>query len=643
MKDSASLLVRLVPANRGTEPAAPSVPAGPVIEETSGKASKNPTYQDLLRNPHDEQLFEYHATARPAVLDLRTGTVKPIGEPGLVLNFDFSPDESYILRTRLKRPFSYRVPFFYFSRAVEVLDASGKLIRTIADLPVSDEVPPQGVPTGPRGVRWQALHPAKLVWPEALDGGDPVRKAPHRDALFSLDAPFSNMPAEVLKITHRFSGFEWLPRQDEVLISEYDRDRRWRTTALMNLSRPQESRRVLFDLSVNDDYGDPGEPLTELRPDGQRVVIQNGEVVYLSGWGATPEGNRPFLDQLNLKTLQKERLFRSPATSVESVETFAGASRNDVLLRHESKTQPPNYSLLELKSGQRTPLTSFQDPAPQLTGVTRELLKFNRADGVPLSGMLYLPVGYQKGTRLPVLLWAYPLEYSDPATAGQVRSSPNSFVFYRGTSPLFFLLRGYAVLMDATMPVVGDPETMNNTFVEQIVASAKAAIDKLVEMGVADPNRILVAGHSYGAFMTANLLAHSDLFAAGIARSGAYNRSLTPFGFQAERRSFWEATDVYLKVSPFTHANKINEPLLLIHGEADNNQGTHTFQSERLYQAIRGNGGTARLVLLPHESHGYLARESVLHVLAEMLDWGERHVKNRPVPVPASPHPTERN
>ena len=243
--------------------------------------------------------------------------------------------------------------------------------------------------------------------------------------------------------------------------------------------------------------------------------------------------------------------------------------------------------------------------------------------------MLYLPVGYQKGTRLPVLLWAYPLEYSDPATAGQVRGSPNNFVFYRGTSPLFFLLQGYAVLMDATMPVVGDPETMNDTFVEQIVASAKAAIDKLAAMGVADTNRVLVGGHSYGAFMTANLLAHSDLFAAGIARSGAYNRSLTPFGFQSERRSFWEAKDVYAKVSPFTYANKINEPILLIHGEADNNQGTHTIQSERLYQAIRGNGGTARLVLLPHESHGYFARESVLHVLAEMLDWADQHVKNR--------------
>jgi dipeptidyl aminopeptidase/acylaminoacyl peptidase len=261
----------------------------------------------------------------------------------------------------------------------------------------------------------------------------------------------------------------------------------------------------------------------------------------------------------------------------------------------------------------------------------KELVKYTRADGVALSGTLYLPSGYKARTRLPLIIWAYPLEYSDPGTAGQIRGSPNEFTFFRGVTPLFFITQGYAVLMDATMPVVGDPETMNNTFVEQIVSSAKAAIDKLDSMGVADPQRALVSGHSYGAFMTANLLAHSDLFAAGIARSGAYNRTLTPFGFQSERRSFWEAPDLYMKVSPFTYANKINEPILLIHGEADNNAGTHTIQSERLFQAIKGHGGTARLVLLPHESHGYAARESVLHVLAEMFEWADEYVKNKAV------------
>jgi dipeptidyl aminopeptidase/acylaminoacyl peptidase len=629
LNDSRTLLVRLVPANRGKTPERPRRPVGPIVEEASGKTSKNATYQDLLRDPHDETLFEHFGTSQLARVDSATGTVTNLGKPGLFISARFSPDEKYLLTTRIKRPYSYRVPAGLFARTVQVLDARGAAVHTLADLPVSDEVPPQGVPTGVRAAQWQMLHPARLVWVEALDGGDPLRKVPHRDAVFALAAPFKSKPAELLKIQHRYAGFEWTAQPDEVLLSERDRDRRWRTTAFVNLARPADTRRVIFDLSENDAYKDPGSALRDPRPDGQTVLLQDGTNIYLQGLGATPEGNRPFLDRFDLKTLTKERLHQSDGTSNENAIAFVSGSRNTLLTRHESKTAPPNYYLYDLGTKKRTALTDYKDPAPALTGVKREILKYQRADGVPLSGMLYLPPGYKKGTRLPVLVWAYPQEYSDPGTAGQVRASPNSFVFYRGASPLFFLTQGYAVLMDATMPVLGDPETMNDTFIPQVVGAAKAAVDKLTEMGVADPNRIVVSGHSYGAFMTATLLAHSDLFAAGIARSGAYNRSLTPFGFQSERRSFWEAPSVYMNVSPFSHATKIKEPLLLIHGAADNNSGTHTMQSERFYAAVKSGGGTVRLVLLPHESHGYLARESILHTLAEMIEWADKHVKNR--------------
>jgi dipeptidyl aminopeptidase/acylaminoacyl peptidase len=363
-------------------------------------------------------------------------------------------------------------------------------------------------------------------------------------------------------------------------------------------------------------------------------MLQDGEAIYLAGRGATEAGDRPFLDRMDLSTLRKERLFRCPDGVFESPLGFVGESRGRILTRRESTTEPANFVLVDLGSGERTRLTDFKDPAPELTGLSKELIKYRRADGVPLSGTLYLPPGYRTGTRLPLIVWAYPLEYSDAATAGQVRGSTATFTRLLGDSPLFFLTQGYAVFMDATMPVVGTPEAMNDTYVEQITAAARAAIETLDARGVIDPRRVGVGGHSYGAFMTANLLAHSDLFAAGIARSGAYNRTLTPFGFQSERRSFWEAPDLYMKMSPFTYANKINEPLLLIHGEADNNSGTFPIQSERLFQAIKGGGGTARLVLLPHESHGYRARESVLHVLAEMFEWAEKHVKNRATPAP---------
>lgn len=629
LSDHRRLLVRTVPKGTPAPPAIPSVPEGPNIDETSGRVSRTATYQDLLRSSYDETLFEHYGKTQLVVSDIIAGSSRPLGAPGLILSATYSPDEKYVLTSIAKRPFSYRVPFPSFSRTLAIWGADGKQQAVIAELPVSDDVPTQGVPRGPRSVEWQAYHPSTLLWVEALDEGDPMKKVPHRDRVLRLSAPFAGDPVEVTRLQHRFSGVTWAGAKDEVLISEYDRDRRWRTTAFMNLSDPAGSRRVLFDLSVNDAYNNPGFPVMTTLLNGDAVAVRSGEWIYLSGRGASASGDRPFLDRYNLVTKATERMFHSAVDRLEQFVAFVGKDRGAFIVRSESSTDVPNYYLQNVAGGDRLRLTSFQDPAPQLTGMSKQLLKYHRPDGVPLSGTIYLPKDHRTGDRLPLLIWAYPLEYSDPATAGQVRSSPNQFTFFRGTTPLFFVTQGYAVLMDATMPVVGDPETMNNTFVEQIVDAARAAIDTLHTMGVIDPKRVVVSGHSYGAFMTANLLAHSDLFAAGIARSGAYNRTLTPFGFQSERRSYWEAKEVYDRVSPFMYAHKINEPILLIHGEADNNTGTFPIQSERLFQAIRGNGGTAKLVMLPYESHGYSGRESVLHTLAEMLEWGERFVKGR--------------
>jgi dipeptidyl aminopeptidase/acylaminoacyl peptidase len=630
MSDNRHILALLVPEGRRPAPAPPRAPAGPNVQESSGRLSQMATFQDMLTNSHDEDLFEHFATSNPAQIDTETGDVKRIAPIALIVGADLSPDEKYLLLQTVHRPFSYRVPFSYFARKTEVWDTNGHRIATIADLPVSDDVPRQGVPTGPRAVNWQPLHDARLIWTEALDGGDPRKKVPHRDKIMALEAPFTAQPSLVMEVQHRSSGFAWLPEKDHALATEFDRDRRWRITSIVDLTTPDVSRKVLFDLSINDAYGDPGSPMTVTRPDGVRTILQDGDSIYLVGRGASPEGSRPFLDKLDLKTAQKTRLFHCGEKAYESVLGFVGNSRSTIVISHETNTEPPNDFTVDLETGKRAKLTDFRDPAPELTGLKKELIKYKRDDGVPLSGTLYLPPDYKEGTRLPLIIWAYPLEYSDAATAGQVRTSPYTFTRLTGPSQLFFVTQGYAVLDEATMPVVGDPETMNDTYVEQITAAARAAIDTLDKKGVIDPRRVGVGGHSYGAFMTANLLAHTDLFAAGIARSGAYNRSLTPFGFQSERRSYWEATDLYTKMSPFSYAHKINEPILVIHGEADNNSGTFPIQSERLFQAIKGNGGTARLVLLPHESHGYRARESVLHVLAEMFEWADRYVKNRP-------------
>jgi dipeptidyl aminopeptidase/acylaminoacyl peptidase len=631
--DDRHLLVHQVPTSRGPASPAPNAPTGPNIEETTGKVAQVATYQDLLKSPRDEELFRYYATSQLASIDTSTDAVTTIGEPGLIASADPSPDGKFLVVTILKAPFSYRVPYFLFARSIEVLDAKGQPVRKIADLPVSDDTPRQGVPKGPRSVEWQPLVDATLVWAEAMDGGDPIRKVPHRDKLMRLAAPFRSEPSEILKIQHRFTTLNWTAKPGQAMLTEFDRSRRWRTTCLIELDEPSQ-RQVVFDLSINDAYKNPGTPLPQVHPDGQTTLLQDGDLVFLSGRGASESGDRPFLDKMNLKTLEKERLFHCADGVYERPLGFVGTSRTKILIEHESKTEPTNIFVVDLKSGERTKLTDFKDPAPELTHMSKELIKYQRSDGVPLSGTLYLPPGYQAGTKLPLIIWAYPLEYSDPGTAGQVRGSPYMFTALRGDDPRFFLTQGYAVLMDATMPVVGEPETMNDTYVQQITASAKAAIDTLNAKGVIDPQRVGVAGHSYGAFMTANLLAHSRLFAAGIARSGAYNRTLTPFGFQSERRSFWEAPDLYMKMSPFTYANKIKDPLLLIHGEADNNQGTFPIQSERLFQAIKGSGGTARLVLLPYEAHGYRARESVLHVLAEMFEWADKYIKNHTLAAP---------
>jgi dipeptidyl aminopeptidase/acylaminoacyl peptidase len=438
-----------------------------------------------------------------------------------------------------------------------------------------------------------------------------------------ITAPFTSPAQEVLRLEHRFAGLTW--GEHLALVADYDRDRRWIRSFLVNLSA-ESAPQLLFERSIRDRYRDPGSPLMRRLPNGEYVMWQTGDDIFLSGVGASPAGDYPFLDRLNLKTRKTERIHQSaPGTYESAVAIISDAGPLTYLTRFETRSTPPNYFLRSPQS--KAPLTQFPYPTPQLRQIRRELVTYQRADGVPLSFNLYLPAGYKEGTRLPTVVWAYPLEFNDADTAGQVSGSTNRFTTITGASHLFFLTQGYAVLDAATMPIVGSPETMNDTFVEQIVASARAAIDKAAAMGLTDPSRVGVGGHSYGAFMTANLLAHSRLFRAGIARSGAYNRTLTPFGFQGERRTYWEAPETYNRLSPFMVARDIKDPLLLIHGEVDDNDGTFPIQSQRLFQAIKGNGGNVRYVTLPNEAHGYAARESIEHVLYEMLAWFDTHVK----------------
>jgi dipeptidyl aminopeptidase/acylaminoacyl peptidase len=623
LADSAALLCRFVPPSRGAAPVAPEAPTGPNVQENLGRQAPVRTYQDLLTSAHDEALFEHYATSLLAIVDAASGARRPVGPAGLYQIAETSPNGEYILVARVKRPFSRLVPADDFPKEVEIWNRRGEVVRKVADLPVADTVPNNGVLPGPREYTWHANAPATLVWAEALDGGDPKQPAAQRDRLLAIGAPFTSDPTELVRTEYRFRSICWTDT-GTALVNEYDRGRRWTRTWVID--SPGSAPRKLWDLSAEDRYADPGTPMT--RPASpHRAIIQNGDFIYTTGEGASPQGDRPFLARVNLRTAAGERLFQTDDRSYEPVVALLAADASSFLTRRESPADPPNYFVRQRGSTPRA-ITAFADPAPQLRGITKQLLTYKRNDGVQLSATLYLPPAYRKGDRLPMVLWAYPREFSDPGTASQVIGAPNRFTVVSGPSHMLFLTQGYAVLDNPTMPIVGPGESANDTYVEQLVASAQAAVDTAVAMGVVDRDRIVAAGHSYGAFMTANLLAHSDIFRAGIARSGAYNRSLTPFGFQNESRTFWEAANIYTRMSPFWYANKIREPVLLLHGEADNNSGTFPIQTERFYMALKGHGATVRYVTLPHEAHGYAARESVLHTVAEMLNWADKYAKN---------------
>ncbi|HEY3840558.1 MAG TPA: prolyl oligopeptidase family serine peptidase [Bryobacteraceae bacterium] len=611
--DNRTLLVHLIPSTRGMPPVEPRLPPGPHVQESLGHGGPVPTFEDLLNTPHDEDLFDYYATSQLAWLDTATSKITPVGKAAIFTSAVPSPDDKHILTARLHRPYSYQLFAARFPQLIEIWDAKGAAEYKIADLPLAENIPLVGVRPGPRALEWLPDRNATLAWVEDIK---------ERDKVVMFSEPFRGEPRQVYVTEHRFRGLQSL-RSGKALLEDYARSTRMVRTLLIDTEKSGSAARVIFSRNERDAYKDPGTPVTKVQPDGRRVIIQQGDEIFLTGQGATPEGDKPFLDRFNLATGKSERLFQS-SHGYEAVEAMLDDRGENVLLRRESPTDPPNYFVRT--KGELKPLTNFPNPTPQTLGIKKQRVTYSRKDGVPLSFTLYLPPDYQPGTRLPALVWAYPYEFSDSDTAGQVTGHATE-AFTQLNYHQLFVLHGYALIDNAAMPIIGDPNTVNNTYIDQLLMDAQAAVDKAVEMGIVDRDRVGVFGHSYGAFMTANLLAHSTMFHAGVAESGAYNRSLTPFGFQAERRTFWQAPDVYEKMSPFWFADKIKTPILLIHGEADDNTGTFPIQSERLYAAIRGNGGTVRLVMLPSEAHAYRSLETMEHVLYEESAWFDKFLK----------------
>ena len=646
LPDGKNLLVRLRPAKQGAAPVANIIPQGPNSQDAlpGGSQRQVRTLQDLLKNESDAQQFDHYTLVQMAIVEV-AGKIKTIGAPERFFAASASPDGKYLYTQVVERPYSYIVAANSFPRRIEVRNltgpAAGKVIHTIAKLPLEEGLPPgnDAVRQGVRDIGWRADALATLVWAEALDGGDPAKTAQFRDSVLMHAAPFADKPLELIKLASRYAGAQW-GRGDLALVTEYWWKTRavktWRVFPDSSASATPKAAEQIASYASEDRYSDPGTPAMAMDAAGYaRLMIANDkESIFLDGAGASKEGDRPFVDRFNLTTKQKERLFQSSAPAYENVVALLDNEGKRILTTREAPTERPNFYVRDLqapKDNQLTQLTTFPHPTPQLANVQKEQIRYKRTDGVDLTATLFLPPNYdaKRDGPLPMLMWAYPQEFTTASAASQVTSSPYRFNNVGYWGPQAMLAMGYAVLDNPSMPIVGEGgKEANDTYLPQLIANAEAAINEVVRRGVADRERIAIGGHSYGAFMTGNLLAHTRLFRAGIARSGAYNRTLTPFGFQAEERPYWKAKETYNAMSPFNYAENIKDAMLMIHGEQDNNPGTFPVQSERLFQAIKGLGGTARLVMLPNESHGYRARESISHMLYETNLWMEKHVKN---------------
>ncbi|WP_066225249.1 alpha/beta hydrolase family protein [Formosa haliotis] len=633
-KDSKAVLVKVLPAKRQalintTE----AIPTGPTISVSeAGVKAQNRTYQDLLKNKNDEHNFEQLAQSELYKIEL-DGKSTLWKSANMYRGISFSPDGQYVMLTTIEKPFSYLVPYYRFPSESIVYTDQGDVVKSVLQVPLIEDLPKgfMAERTGKRDLDWRSDKPATLYWAEALDGGDPAVDVPFRDEIFQQDAPFNGKVTSLLKTKDRFRGITW--GNDKLAIAyDYWWNTRNTRTYVFNPSAPSEKVKIIFDRNYQDRYSDPGRFVSTKNEFNESILDLNKNSAYLIGDGYSDAGKFPFVDELNLSTNKTKRLYQSKLTDqVESISMALNAKAGEYVVRIESKNEYPNYYIRNInKRNGLKPLTEFENPFKSIQNVKKEVISYKRDDGLDLTGTLYLPTDYEAGKKYPMIMWAYPREFKDKNSAGQNTSNANEFTYPYYGSPIYWVTRGYVVLDDAAFPIIGEgDEQPNDTFRTQLVANAKAAIDAVDDLGYIDRDRVAVGGHSYGAFMTANLLSHSNLFAAGIARSGAYNRTLTPFGFQSEERNYWDAPEIYYNMSPFMNADKMKTPLLLIHGEADNNSGTYPLQSERYFNALKGLGAPVRLVMLPRESHGYSAKESIFHMLWEQDQWLETYVKNK--------------
>lgn len=688
--DGKSVVAVLVPDNRKPEPRRPPVATGPQVRVwMDGQKSPQRNFWSLLEDPFDQELLEWFVTGQLALIDAKTRAVKKIGAPAMIRSVDVGPEGKFFRVTTMRKPFSYVVQYNSFGTTEEIWDAEGKILAEVAkrDLREAPDTSGgggfgRGGGDGPkRGLAWmpdgQGMYFIEAQPGARRDSGDAPAAGAGRaggagrggaagggnrpDRVVRWNAPFGPNDTTVL---YRHNGplASVLFTDDAKMLFGAATTGGQGELFAVKLDEPTRRHTIQRQRAWNgglgggggrgggragggaDDslafYATPGNLMTRRGTRGGQVAMMSSDsAVFLQGTRYFPnyleQAPREFIDKVVIATGQKTNVFTGAADMYEDVAAALDDDLNRVIVIRESPKQVPDSWLRDMKTGQLTKLTNNRDYTPEYTNAVRRRVVVSRPDGIRFVTNVTLPSDWREGTRLPAFFWFYPYEYTSQSEYDRTLRNYNANRFPSGgTRTMEYLTtQGYAVV-NFNPPIIGEQGRMNDNYVADLRMNLYAVIDELDRQGWIDRNRLGIGGHSYGAFSTANAMVHTPFFKAGIAGDGMYNRTLTPNGFQSERRDLWEGQDTYLEMSPMLHVDQMQGALLMYHGMEDQNVGTAPISSIRMMQALRAQGKNSSLFMYPYEDHGPATLETNLDLWARWTAWLHIYVKNAGKPAP---------
>ncbi|MDQ2666797.1 MAG: prolyl oligopeptidase family serine peptidase [Gemmatimonadota bacterium] len=681
----------MIPSPRMPMPKEAIEAEGPIVRMTGGAKNKTPTYASLMQTPLEKAQLEYYATGQLARVDMK-GVVKAIGAPALIDSIDVAPDGEYLRVGLIQKPFSYLVPVTAFGAHEELWSSDGRVIATLTRRPLR-ESDASGGDDAASGRGGAASDSAKRAFTWAPSGGlaylaqdpaprrargavataapvtdssdaaptDSARGPRRKDRLFVWSAPFVAGSAKpVAESDNRIAGFVYTADGKWVLLSEVAGTATH--TYAIQPSDPSKRHTIFRAVGAqagfgggrgaggggrggaSDDafYANPGTVVLRQTAGGRTAVVSaDGKSVFLEGThyakDAANVAPRTFVDKVDLATGTKTRLFESDTALFESAPVPVDNDFSKFVVTRETEKVVPDQWLRDRNTGQLKQLTENKDVTPDVTGMTRRSIQVTRADGKTLWVNVTFPPGYREGTRLPAMFWFYPYEYADQESYDHTKRTLNKHKFPTAAPRSIEIMatQGYAIVQP-DIPIFGTAGRLNDNYVNDLRNGLTAVIDELDKRGIIDRGRLGIGGHSYGAFSTVNAMVNLPYFKAGIAGDGNYNRTLTPNGFQSERRDLWEARETYLAMSPFLYADRLQGALLMYHSLEDQNTGTDPSNSVRLFHALQGMGKQASLYMYPYEDHGPLIEETLLDQWGRWVAWLDLYVKNAGAKAPTT-------